>query len=168
MGLEQHQKPTQASVGFAVITVSDTRRGSDDGGGDYLVQAIEAANHELRWRTWVPDERFGIEAALAKALALPGVEIIVFTGGTGLAPRDVTTQVLQDAFEVPIPGFGELFRMLSYQAIGPATILSRACAGVIRSRIVCGLPGSPKALVLAMERILLPEAHHLVNQVQGR
>ncbi|HRV81294.1 MAG TPA: molybdenum cofactor biosynthesis protein B [Planctomycetota bacterium] len=168
MGLEEHREPKQAGIGVTIITVSDTRRGREDSGGGYLVEALEEAQHEVHWRTWVPDERLSIKEALAKALSMPEVEVVLFTGGTGLAPRDVTSQVLQDAFELAIPGFGELFRMLSYEEIGPATILSRASAGVILGRLICSLPGSPKALRLAMERILLPELHHLVNQIQGR
>ncbi len=164
MGLEEHRKGSQ-SIGFAVITVSDTRRGDADTGGAYLVQAIEGAGHRVLMRAWTMDEGAEIESALREALAQPGIQMVLFTGGTGLARRDVTTETLQGAFDRPIPGFGELFRMLSFEEVGPASMLSRACAGACQGRFVCALPGSKKALELAMQRLLLPEAQHLVGQL---
>ncbi|MEZ6003251.1 MAG: molybdenum cofactor biosynthesis protein B [Planctomycetota bacterium] len=165
MGLVEHREGAPKQLGFAVITVSDTRRGAEDRGGAYLVESIEQAGHRVVHRGSVPDEPEAIAQALQQALQAPECQLVLFTGGTGLAPRDRTAEVLQAAFEAEIPGFGELFRMLSYQEIGPASMLSRACAGVVDRRVIVALPGSPAALRLAMERLLLPEAGHLVQQV---
>lgn len=167
MGLEQHRREGAGRYGFAIVTVSDTRDASTDRGGAYLVSAVEEAEHRVEARLFVKDERDEILAALGQATGQDGVDAVLFTGGTGLSPRDVTAPTLEGAFESYIPGFGELFRSLSYQEIGSATILSRATAGVLRGRIVFALPGSPKALGLAMERIVLPEIGHLVSQVRG-
>ncbi|MDF1729663.1 MAG: molybdenum cofactor biosynthesis protein MoaB [Sulfitobacter sp.] len=150
-----------------MVTVSDTRRGEQDTGGQYLVEALETAGHRVVERAWVSDDR---EEILAQARALvtdSTVQVVLFTGGTGLAARDVTADTLAGFMESTIPGFGELFRQLSYQEIGPATILSRALAGVHTRKLVCALPGSPKALRLAMEKILLPECGHIVAQLEA-
>lgn len=168
MGLQEHRRAAPQRVRFAVITVSDTRRGADDTGGAYLVSAIEAAGHAVVQRAWVCDEPQEIGAALEEALVAPGpVQAILFTGGTGIAPRDRTVEALEPRFAPPIPGFGELFRSLSFQEIGAASMLSRACAGAVEGRLVCALPGSRNALRLAMERLILPEIGHLVGQLGG-
>ena len=168
MSLEQHRSQAAQQIGFAVLTVSDTRTERDDIGGDFLVQSVEEAGHRCLWREIVPDEAERIRAGLGAALALDEVDILLVTGGTGIAPRDVTGPTLEAAFDSSIPGFGELFRWLSYREIGSATILSRATAGLVGDRVVCGLPGSPKALRLAMAEIILPEAGHLVAQARRR
>lgn len=167
MGLEQHREQGAGSYAFAVVTVSDTRDEASDRGGSYLVESIEGAGHSVASRQIVRDDANEIRAALKAALDLPQVDLILFTGGTGLAPRDVTAPTLEEAYESSIPGFGELFRALSYEQVGSATILSRASAGVVDGRIVFALPGSPKALSLAMDSIILKEAGHLVSQVRG-
>lgn len=167
MGLEQHRKQGSGSYGFAVVTVSDTRDLASDRGGSYLVESIEGAGHRVLSRQIVRDDAGEIREALKTALEQSEVELVLFTGGTGLAPRDVTAPTLEEAYEATIPGFGELFRALSYEQIGSATILSRASAGVVDGRIIFALPGSPKALSLAMDSIILKEAGHLVSQVRG-
>lgn len=167
MGLEQHRREGAGQFGFAVVTVSDTRDAATDRGGSFLVSAVEEAGHRVEARQIVKDEADEILAALGQTTGQEGVDAVLFTGGTGLSPRDVTAPTLEGAFESQIPGFGELFRALSYEEIGSATILSRATAGVLRGRVVFALPGSPKALTLAMERIVLPEIGHLVSQVRG-
>ena len=167
MGLELHRKQGEGSLNFAVITVSDTRRGEQDTGGAYLVEALEAAGHRVAERAWVSDDREEILGQVRASVGRDDVQAVLFTGGTGLAARDVTADTLTEFMDSTIPGFGELFRQLSYQEIGPATILSRACAGVSARKLVCALPGSPKALKLAMEKILLPECGHIVAQLEG-
>ncbi len=168
MGLQEHRTGAPQRVRCAVITVSDTRRGAEDTGGAYLVGALETAGHAVVERAWVPDEPKEILAALDKALVAPGpVQVILFTGGTGIAPRDRTVETLEPRFAPPIPGFGELFRALSFAEIGAASMLSRACAGAVHGRLVCALPGSRNALRLAMERLILPEIGHLVAQLAG-
>jgi molybdenum cofactor biosynthesis protein B len=165
--LQEHREQGAGRLHFAVITVSDTRRGDQDTGGAYLVETLQAAGHKLALRAWVNDDAHAILEQARSAVQHPDVQVVLFTGGTGLAARDVTADVLAGFFETTIPGFGELFRQLSYQEIGPATILSRALAGVHSRKLICGLPGSPKALRLAMEKILLPECGHIVGQIQG-
>lgn len=172
MSLEQHRKDGSRTLCFAVITISDTRSGPGQGGkpdlgGDLLVSSIEAAGHRVGLRDWCIDEAGPIGDCVRRALSNQDVDLVLTTGGTGIAPRDVTAPTLARLFDSEIPGFGELFRWLSFREIGSATILSRACAGVIGGKVVLALPGSPKALRLAMDEIVLKEAGHLVAQARG-
>jgi len=166
LSVEQHRAAAPASVRCAVITISDTREAATDAGGDYLCATLTAAGHVLAWRTLVRDERAEIAAAVQQACARADVELVLCTGGTGIAPRDVTVPALEALFEATIPGFGELFRWLSFQEIGAAAMLSRATAGLLAGKVVLALPGSPKALRLALEQLVLPEARHLVQQAR--
>jgi len=168
MGLEEHRQQAAGSRAFAVVTVSDTRDAGSDRGGAYLVSALEAAGHRVARRALVPDEIGAIRDAVRAACAAAEVELVLLTGGTGIAPRDVTPEALEGLFERRIPGFGELFRQLSYAEIGSAALLSRAVGGVVGDTVVLALPGSPKALRLALESIVLPEAGHLISQARGR
>ena len=168
MSLEKHRAEAPRSLRFAVITISDTRTASTDTGGPFLVQAIESAGHVVAFRAIRKDDRAAIEAAVLEAAGRDDVDLVLTTGGTGIAPRDVTAPTLEKLFESRIPGFGELFRWLSWREIGSATILSRACAGLVRGKVVVALPGSPKALELAWREILLPEAGHLVSETLGK
>jgi len=167
MSLERHREDAPARIGFAVITFSDTRDEASDRGGSYLVEALEAAGHVVAWRALRTDDADGIAAAVREAVAREDVDLVLTTGGTGIAPRDATFGVLEDLLDTTIPGFGELFRWLSYQEIGSAAILSRALGGVLDGKVVLALPGSPKALRLALEAIVLKEAGHLVAQARG-
>lgn len=171
MSLEQHKAAPARPIGFAVLTISDTRTGgagsAPDRGGDFLVQSLLAAGHRVVLREWSLDESGPIEQAVRRAAHHPDVELVLTTGGTGIAPRDVTFPTLRRVLDSEIPGFGELFRQLSFREIGSATMLSRAIGGLLAGRVVLALPGSPKALKLAMEQIVLPEAAHLVNQARG-
>jgi molybdenum cofactor biosynthesis protein B len=166
MGLAEHRSQSPAAVTFAVITVSDTRDLANDPGGDLLVRSVEEAGQRVAWRTLVPDEAPRIEAAVREACAREDVDLVLTTGGTGISRRDVTAPTLERMFEAAIPGFGELFRWLSHREIGSAAILSRATAGLVEGKVVIALPGSPKALELAMREIVLPEAGHLVSQAR--
>ena len=167
MGLEEHRRAGKGSFAFAVVTVSDTRDAQSDRGGAYLVEALEKAGHQVARRAIVRDEVAEIRAAARAAVEDGAVELVLLTGGTGIAPRDVTPEALAGLFEREIPGFGELFRQLSFQEIGSAAILSRALGGVVGRKVVLALPGSPKALRLALEAIVLPEAGHLSTQARG-
>lgn len=163
-GLHHHRAQALASVPTAVITVSDTRTLETDTGGALLVEALEGAGHEIAARRIVRDEPAEIEAAVREALAQEGVRAIVITGGTGVAPRDVTPDTVAPLLDREIPGFGELFRMLSWEDIGSAAILSRALAGLAAGRVVFVLPGSRGALRLALDKLLLPELGHLAAE----
>jgi len=167
MGLAEHRSQSPKSIGFAVITISDTRDAATDRGGETLVRMVTEAGHRVAWKTIVKDEAGPIEAAVRGACAREDVHLVLTTGGTGIAPRDVTVPTLEQFFEGSLPGFGELFRRLSHEQIGTAAILSRATAGLFARKVVIALPGSPKALELAMREIVLPEAGHLVSQARG-
>ena len=157
-----------ASVAAVVITVSDTRTPDDDTGGALLAELLEGAGHRLVGRTIVPDDVDAIQQALDEAVMRDDVHAIFLTGGTGIAPRDVTPEALHPVLDRAIPGFGELFRLLSYQEIGSAALLSRALAGIVRGRLVVALPGSRAAIRLAMEKLLLPELGHLAGEAAKR
>ncbi|MCC6405568.1 MAG: molybdenum cofactor biosynthesis protein MoaB [Planctomycetes bacterium] len=167
MSLEAHRDEGRGTIAFAVITISDTRFGPADKGGAYLVERLTGAGHRVAFRETVRDERDEIEAAVRRAVADREVELVLTTGGTGIAPRDVTYDTLRGMLDSEIPGFGELFRWLSYRDIGSATILSRALGGLLAGKVVLALPGSPKALALALDEIVLKEAGHLVSQSRG-
>jgi len=167
MSLEQHREESRRALRFAVITISDTRDRATDKGGALIVETLAAAGQHVTQRALVRDEPYEIERAVRECVANAEVDLVLTTGGTGLAPRDVTVPTLERLFESTIPGFGELFRWLSFREIGSAAILSRACAGVIGRKVVIALPGSPKALGLALREIILPEAGHLVSQTRG-
>ena len=144
-------------LGVAILTVSDTRTLADDKSGQFLQDGFEAAGHQVEHREVVPDEVEAIQAACRAQLAREGVHTIVVTGGTGMTPRDVTPEAVGALFEKPIPGFGELFRMLSFEEIGTAMMQSRACAGLAQGKVIWALPGSTGACRLALEQILIPQ-----------
>lgn len=166
MSVEQHRKLAVQTLGFGVITVSDSRTEADDASGDRIADLLGVAGHSLARRAWVADDVAAIRTALREMLASPEVDVVVLTGGTGFSPRDVTLEAVTPLLERPIEGFGELFRALSYQEIGAAAMLSRAGAGMVGARAVFAAPGSPKAVTLAMEKLILPEAGHLLSQAR--
>jgi molybdenum cofactor biosynthesis protein B len=168
VSLEQHRAEGARALRFAVITISDTRDASTDRGGPLLVEGVEKAGHAVTHRTICRDEALEIERSVRAAVERDDVDLVLTTGGTGIAPRDVTFPTLERLFESSIPGFGELFRALSYREIGSAAILSRATAGLVGGKVVLALPGSPKALELALREIVLKEAGHLVSQTRRR
>ena len=147
-----------------MVTVSDTRTLETDTGGATVQQLLEAAGHRVVERCVVADEAEAIRGAFERLLAGDEVRALVFTGGTGVAPRDVTPDVIEPLLDRVVPGFGELFRLLSYEEIGSAALLSRALAGLAAGRVVSVLPGSRGAVRLALERLLLPELGHLVAE----
>lgn len=151
---------------MALLTVSDTRSEKTDKGGELLRSLVERSRHRVVSQGLVPDEGVRIRGAVETALAQPAVDVVLVTGGTGLSPRDVTIEAVTPLFEKGIPGFGELFRMLSFAEIGAAAMLSRATAGVVSGRAVFLLPGSPAALDLALSRLVLPELAHLLAQAR--
>jgi len=164
MAQPHHQKDAR-SVRFAVLTVSDTRTEEDDTSGKLIREMVVAVGHTVVEYRIVKDERAQIRWALHTAR--PEVEVVVISGGTGIAPRDVTCEVVCDLLDKEIIGFGELFRMLSYEQVGAAAMLSRAIAGVARGRLLFALPGSIKGVELAMERLILPQVAHMVGLVHS-
>jgi len=148
----------------AVVTASDTRGRADDPSGDLLAAGLAAAGVTVLLRSWVLDDRGALEAALRTALDA-GVDVVLVTGGTGPAPRDVTPEAVRAVCPRELPGFGELFRMLSYLEIGPAAALSRALCALHGRQVVYALPGSTAACGLALERLILLELNHLRAQL---
>lgn len=147
-------------VKVGVLTVSDTRTEVDDASGDLITKLLELDGHRVVTRAIVKDNRDAIRGKLEMWIEDPEVEVVIATGGTGVTPRDVTPEALAPLVTKPIPGFGELFRMLSYQDIGAATIQSRAEAALCGKTYVFLLPGSPNACRFAMEKILLSQLDH--------
>ncbi|HKI04810.1 MAG TPA: MogA/MoaB family molybdenum cofactor biosynthesis protein [Thermoanaerobaculia bacterium] len=166
MTADEHRRAAPAVLGFGILTVSDSRGALDDVSGRTLRDLVEASGHRIVDSTLVRDEVASIRAAIRRLLEMPEVDVVVTTGGTGFSPRDVTLDAAAPLLERPIEGFGELFRMLSYQQVGAAAMLSRAAAGVVGAKAVFLLPGSPKAAALAFEKLILPEAGHLLGQVR--
>jgi molybdopterin adenylyltransferase len=166
-----HAAGGPAVAGCAVLTVSDTRRGVADTGGALVARLVERAGHRVAARAWARDERAAIRRAAARAIGRADVDVLIVTGGTGIAPRDVTPEALAPLVERWLPGFGERFRALSHAQVGAAAWLSRAAAGTARGRLVVLLPGAPAALTLALRRLLLPELTHvlrLLGRAPGR
>jgi molybdenum cofactor biosynthesis protein B len=162
----QHRQAAPRAVRVAVVTVSDTRTLADDRGGQLLVDTLAAAGHQIERREIVPDdpERIGpLVAELADAATL---DVVLITGGTGIAARDQTYETISGMLTKTLPGYGEIFRMLSYEDIGPAAMLSRAIGGVIGQVIVLTMPGSPAAVRLALDKLIVPELGHLVYEAR--
>ena len=162
--VEEHKAAADKSIGLAILTVSDTRTPETDTSGALLAEKAVSVGHEVCWRLIVRDEPMEIQAVLGRATTDPSVKALLITGGTGISPRDQTVETVERLFTRTIPGFGELFRMLSYQEIGSACILSRCTAGLIGQLVVVLLPGSRAAVQLAMDKILIPELPHLVRE----
>ncbi len=157
------------AVTAAVLTVSDTRTDDTDTSGRTAVERLESAGHHVAWKRIVPDELEAIRDAMRAAISDPDIDVLITTGGTGVTRRDVTPEALAPLVTKPIPGFGELFRMLSYEEIGTSTIQSRADAGLCEDTFVFVLPGSTGAVRTAMDRILLQQLdsrHKPCNFVQ--
>lgn len=154
MQTESRGDPTPSPLGVAVITVSDSRTLADDKSGQALVDFVRDAGHRLERRLLVSDDQGKISQEVAGCVADPMVEVILLTGGTGVTGRDVTPEALAPLITKPIPGFGELFRLLSYEEIGASTIQSRALAGLCGATLVFALPGSTGAVRLAIDKIL--------------
>ncbi|MCS7058670.1 MAG: molybdenum cofactor biosynthesis protein MoaB [Meiothermus sp.] len=151
-------------VRVAVVTVSDTRTPETDTNFHYLKPEVERLGHQVVGYRIIKDEPEQVAAALEE-MVQAGAQIILFNGGTGIAPRDTTYDVLARKIEKPMPGFGELFRMLSYQEVGAAAMLSRATAGTYRGRVVISTPGSPNAVQVAWTKLIKPELEHLAWEV---
>jgi molybdopterin adenylyltransferase len=160
----EHKAAAPSCVGCYVITVSDTRTEATDTGGRAVAELLSAAGHDIVGRTIVKDDAELLRDAVGRQLANPAVQAIVTTGGTGITSRDCTYEAVSAMLWKRLDGFGELFRMLSYEQIGAAAMMSRAVAGTIAGRVVVSLPGSEAAVRLAVEKLLLPELGHLVRE----
>jgi molybdenum cofactor biosynthesis protein B len=164
MSQHEHKAAAPASVNCFVLTVSDTRTEDTDTSGQAIEEMLTAAGHYVAGRVVVKDEPAEVVRLLSDQLSNADVQVIITTGGTGITSRDSTYEAISKLLDKRLDGFGELFRMLSYQDIGPAAMLSRASAGLARGKIIASLPGSEKAVRLGVSKLLLPELGHLVQQ----
>ncbi|MGP1909094.1 MogA/MoaB family molybdenum cofactor biosynthesis protein [Metabacillus sp. JX24] len=163
----EHKKMAPVRVSCKVITVSDTRTADTDKSGRLILSLLEKAGHGAAEYEIVPDEVMLIKNAAVSGCKAPDIDAVLISGGTGIAKRDVTLEAVSGIFEKELPGFGEIFRMLSYQEdIGSAAILSRAAAGTADNTIVFSMPGSTGAVRLAMEKLILPELGHIVKELK--
>lgn len=160
------QQVDERPLVLGVITVSDTRTAETDKGGDTVVRLAEAEDHIVKVRTLLPDDSLQLIEVMNRWISVENLDAIILTGGTGIAKRDVTIEAVGDLIEKEIPGFGEIFRYLSFtEDIGTKALASRAIAGVADNVLIFALPGSVGAVTLGMTRLILPEIKHLVFEV---
>jgi molybdopterin adenylyltransferase len=164
--MSTHHQGGDRPVACAIVTVSDTRTVDTDTNGERLRELLEAAGHRVADYSILPDEPSIVRPRLVELIA-ESVEAVIVNGGTGLAPRDSTYEAVVGLLDKRIDGFGELFRSLSYAEIGAAAMLSRAVAGVAARTVIVSLPGSTKAVELALEKLLLPVLGHMRQLVRG-
>jgi molybdenum cofactor biosynthesis protein B len=163
MSVEEHRRNAPKSVRCAIVTISDTRTPETDGSGKFIKEALERAGHGVIGYKIVKDNSNEIRKTVKALIARAEVQAVITSGGTGISRRDVTIEALSPLIEKKLDGFGELFRVLSYQEIGSAAAMSRAMAGVSAGQkvLIC-LPGSAKAVELAMSKIIINELAHMV------
>lgn len=164
MGHLEHKAQSPAVANCYILTISDTRTEATDASGRAIFDLLWAGGHQVAGRKIVRDEPDQVRAAINDQLASPNVQVVITTGGTGITSRDTTFETIDALLEKRLDGFGELFRMLSFQEIGSAAMLSRACAGVVQKKVIISLPGSENAVRLAMTKLVLPELGHLVRE----
>jgi molybdenum cofactor biosynthesis protein B len=160
----KHKAAEKGGVHIAVITVSDTRTPDTDVNGQYLKEQITSMGHVVEMYSIIKDEPTQLVLVLDKA-TVGKAQVILFNGGTGISKRDNTYDALSQKMEKTLPGFGELFRMLSYEQIGSPAMFSRASAGVYRGKVIISTPGSPAAVKLAWEKLIAPELQHFAYEV---
>jgi molybdenum cofactor biosynthesis protein B len=163
---KEHKADAPQTVRCAVITVSDTRTLETDTGGREVLERLEAAGHSVVARHILPDDADRLGTLLKSLSAADDVDAVLVTGGTGITERDRTCETITSLLTKPLPGYGELFRMLSYEEIGPAAMLSRATGGLMGRTVLLTMPGSQAAVRLAMVKVILPELGHLVREAR--
>jgi molybdenum cofactor biosynthesis protein B len=166
MGHKEHKEQAPHDVRIAVITVSDSRTVETDSSGQTIMEMIRQTSHRLTAYHLIKDEPTEVVALLRSLCENASIDAVIINGGTGISRRDSTYEAVTELYEKIISGFGEIFRFVSYQAIGSAAIMSRASAGVYRQRIIISLPGSVEAVTLAMRTLIIPEIAHMVYEVK--
>ena len=167
MSVKEHKQQAPRKVACKVITVSDTRDKETDKSGKLIIDFLEGADHVIVDYVIVKDEAEALRMEVIKGCQDPKIDAVLTNGGTGIALRDITIETVKTLFDKEIDGFGELFRILSYQEdIGSSAIMSRAIAGVVNNKIVFSTPGSSGAVKLAMNKLILPELGHIVGELQ--
>ncbi len=165
MSTHEHKRHAPRSVGCAVITVSDSRDEATDDSGRIIHEALKKEGHASLFYRVVADEADAIRGTIEEASRTEGVQAVLVNGGTGVSRRDVTHEVVAGMLDKRLAGFGELFRMLSYEEIGSAAMMSRAVAGTSGGVVIFAMPGSPAAVRLALDKLILPELGHLVFEM---
>jgi molybdenum cofactor biosynthesis protein B len=163
---QEHKAHAPASVGCFVLTISDSKTPETDTSGALIRELVSAAGHRVTGHAIVKDEPDQVAAVIRSGCAAPSVEAFILTGGTGITSRDSTYEAIEALLDKRLAGFGELFRMLSYEEVGAAAMLSRAQGGVVQGRVLFSLPGSPNACRLALEKLIIPELPHLIREVR--
>lgn len=167
MSYQQHQQSSQEIVArCAVITLSDTRNESTDISGKRIRELLTEAGHTLAHYRILPDDPLQLAPLVSEYLMRGDIDVILTNGGTGISRRDQTIDVIERVIQQPLPGFGELFRMLSYEQIQSGAMLSRAIGGITRGKLIFAMPGSTKAVELAMTKLILPELRHLIAELR--
>lgn len=171
----KHKAEAPKIINFAVITCSTSRYRefsesgkANDPSGDLITQLIKNNGQRVTLRRLVSDDKPMIQQAIIKALKSRKTDVIITTGGTGISPTDVTIEAVQPLLDKEIPGFGQLFRTISYEKIGSPAVLTRALAGTVREKVIFCLPGSPQSVSLALETLILPEAGHILKHARER
>jgi molybdenum cofactor biosynthesis protein B len=166
MGAEEHrQRAGKGPVTVAIVTVSDTRTPDTDENRQYIEARMVELGHRVAAYRLIKDEPDQVAAVIEELCAMPGIQMVLFNGGTGISPRDTTYDVVSRYLEKTLSGFGELFRMISYQQVGAAAMFSRATAGVYKGTLVFSMPGSPNAVKTALENLIIPEINHLAWEI---
>jgi molybdenum cofactor biosynthesis protein B len=172
--VKEHKEKVPKEVSLYVIVTSDTfysllkREGSiREENSERIKNLAEAEGYIFKGRSIAPNDPFAIRQEIEKVISAARPDVIITTGGTGLSDKDVTVETVEELFEKKIPGFGELLRLLSYEEIGSAAMLTRATAGIYRKTVIFSIPGSPHAVELALRKLILPEARHIVAHVRG-
>jgi molybdopterin adenylyltransferase len=161
----EHKSAAPASIGCTIITCSDTRTPETDISGQLIRRLLEERGHRVIEYQVVKDEPYQIQLRVALDTINPAVQALIVNGGTGIARRDSTFEAVDAMLEKRLEGFGQLFRVLSYQEIGSAAIMTRATAGTINGRVLFSVPGSEHAVRMAMEKLILPELGHMIQQL---
>jgi len=161
---QQHKSQSPRNVAYAVLIISDTRTEADDETGKLLKERLGESGHHLVAYAIVKNEAGAVKDKLRELLPRNELQVIITSGGTGVSSRDVTVEALSPILEKTLPGFGELFRYLTYQELGTASIMTRAIAGVAVGKVIICLPGSLAAVKLALEKMILPEIGHMVRE----
>jgi len=171
----KHKETAPKKLNFAVVTCSSSRyreleqgKSVEDPSGDFIVKALESNGHKVVFRKIIPDDLARIQEKVSSLLTSNEVDAVIVCGGTGISPFDVTIEAVQPLLNKVLPGFGELFRKLSYEEIGSAAILTRALAGVADGKAVFCIPGSPQAVRLCVEKFILPETGHILKHAREK
>ena len=171
---KKHKEKAPRTLSFAVITISTSRYKDSQAGKpvtdesrDLILEILKNNGHTIAVQRLITDDKTLIQKTIREILESPKVDALISTGGTGITPADVTIEAIRPILEKELPGFGELFRHLTYQEIGSAAVMSRAVAGVAKGKAVFCLPGSPHAVKLCLERLILPETAHIVLHARG-